>query len=82
MPDHITDDEYQRLIQQDNAEETGDPWRREGPYGVEGKPFEPKLPEIQVPKRRRLVEGKVNYHEPRVRTCLVCHYPVPCNCIP
>ena len=80
MPDHITDDEYQRLIQQDNAEETGDPWRREGPYGAEGEAFEPKPPEIQRPVRRRLVDVGPAFVERRVPCCLTCHHPLPCNC--
>ena len=80
MPDHLTDDEYEGLLAQDNAEETGDPFHRRGPYGVEGEPFIPNPPEIQKPIRRRLVEARVHPHIPRIATCRVCHHPVPCGC--
>ena len=80
MANHNTDDEYERLLALDNAEEPGDPFIRRGPYGREGEPFIPKMPEIQKPIRRRLVETRVNPHASRIRTCLVCHHPMPCDC--
>lgn len=54
MPNRITDDEYERLIAQDNAEESGDPWHRTGAYGEEeshsnGFEFEPGKPAWRRP---------------------------------
>ena len=79
-PNHITDDEYQRLIVLDHADDTGDPWRRLGPYGQEGEPFYPKPTQIEKPIRRRLIDTGPAYVEPRPRCCLTCHHPLPCSC--
>ena len=81
MPEHITDDEYQRLIAQDNSDEDGsDPWHRLGPYGRKGEPFVPHSPEFEKPIRRRLVISSPAFVETRRRCCLTCHHPLPCNC--
>lgn len=77
MPDHLTDDEFERLLALDDAEETGDPFLRRGPYGTEGKPFIPNPPEIQRPIRRRLVGfrgGLQQAHQP-IPSCGTCHHP-------
>jgi hypothetical protein len=73
MAHQITDDEYERLIALDNAEETGDPWRTEC-YGKEGEPVGEIRIEIEKPVHHRLIPES-GYPAERVpRVCLTCYH--------
>ncbi|MCP9237173.1 hypothetical protein [Lewinella sp. JB7] len=83
MPDshHLTDDEYQRLLDQDNADDPGDPWRV-GPRVPDPEPIGPIRLVPELPRRHRLVQSdRIWPTEAPQPLCRCCYRPRPvCIC--